>query len=74
MPVENLNSCQLTPWGSCNAWERRMVMNVCARQTLFKKKKKKKFYHGVNPAIFTKIATLICSWEISCLIASLSGD
>ena len=51
-----------------------MVMNVCARQTLFKKKKKKKFYHGVNPAIFTKIATLICSWEISCLIASLSGD
>lgn len=72
MPVENLNSCQLTPWGSCNAWERRMVMNVCARQTLLKKKKK--FYHGVNPAIFTKIATLICSWEISCLIASLSGD
>ena len=50
-----------------------MVMNVRARQTLFKKKKKK-FYHGVNPAIFTKIATLICSWEISCLIASLSGD
>lgn len=38
------------------------------------KLRKKPSYHALNPVLSTKIATSICSSEISCPTSSFSGD
>lgn len=72
MPEENLESLPADNFGlqQCVGETYRTVMNVCVRKIL----QKKTFYHGLNPAIFTEIATLICSSESFCLTVPFSGD